>query len=374
MGRTILLRLLDSYFRHRWLYLIPILVLTVFGAVYVLTQERYFISSGVIFTEQTSLLSSLTAVENEGFSWNTPAQDVTNEITDLIKTDAFIRAVIGETDLELKMSQGDEIVKDTITEVRKRIWVVPAGSNQVQINGANQDPVIAYQLAQSTINTFIQWNINLDRSDSTAAVNFFQELIMDYQSDAENAQQALRSYLDQHPEPLRGERSETEKMEIQNLQTKLDFATTRLAQALDKAENARLAEIQVESEVHQKYTLVDSPDIPTKAALSKRQMATNIAMFLVAGIIFSIVAVVGSTMMERSFRLPVDVERELGLPVLATLLTPMNSGWKIPFRKQRKKGFVAANDPVPDTQESEDLPIPFTLQKSKEEIKQSRLG
>jgi uncharacterized protein involved in exopolysaccharide biosynthesis len=71
MGRIIFLRLLDGYFRHRWLYLLPVVLMTVFAGVYFLTRERVYISSGVLFTEQNPLLSSLTAVQNEGISWYT---------------------------------------------------------------------------------------------------------------------------------------------------------------------------------------------------------------------------------------------------------------------------------------------------------------
>jgi capsular polysaccharide biosynthesis protein len=361
MGRIIILRLFDSYFRHRWLYLLPILVMAIFAVVYTLTREHVYISSGVIFTEQTSLLSSLTSVQSEGFSWNTPAQDTTNQISDLIRTDAFIRAVIQGTDLEAEMDKGEPVVRETIYEVRRRIWASVAGTSQVQISAANTNPHIAYQLAQSTIDTFIQWKINLDRTDSVTAGDFFQELIQGYRTDVTQAQQTLRSYLEAHPEPVRGARPDTEELEIQRLQADLDFAGTRLAQALDKAEEARLAETQVESNIRQKYTVVDAPGLPDRPATSRRQIAMNASVFLAVGALLSVIAVLGATVIERSFRTPLDVKQALDLPVLAVVPDVPKQNQKKRFRIWKRKKLSPTETGKTNAEELEEAPIALNL-------------
>jgi hypothetical protein len=45
----------------------------------------------------------------------------------------------------------------------------------------------------------------------------------------------------------------------------------------------------------------------------------NMAIFVAVGVILAIVAIVGGMLLDRSFRLPVDVEHGLGLPVLALI-------------------------------------------------------
>jgi capsular polysaccharide biosynthesis protein len=318
MSRIVTLRLLDTYFRHRWLYLIPIGLMAIAGAVYLLNQHLY-ISTGVIFTDKNSLLSSLTSVNQEAASWNTPAQDSANQISQLITTDAFIRAVISETDLETEMSKGTSTVRKTISDVRSHMWVSVTGNNQVQIGAAHTDPRIAYQLAQATISTFILWNVNLNHTDSTTAAGFFQDLIPNYQADMLAAQDALRNYLVTHPEPLHGSRPATEQFDIKNLQDQLDFAEARLNHALEKAEDARLANAQIESNIRQKYTVVDAPTIPDRSTTSKRQIAMNSAMFLAVGMFLSAVAVIGATVFDQTFRMPEEVPQLLNMPILAFL-------------------------------------------------------
>ena len=57
--------------------------------------------------------------------------------------------------------------------------------------------------------------------------------------------------------------------------------------------------------------------IPTEPETSLRKTAVNMAIFVAAGVILAIVAVIGGMLLDRSFRLPIDVQHGLGLPVLA---------------------------------------------------------
>ena len=337
MSKIVILRLFDTFFRHRWLYLIPIGLMAVAAGIYIYQQQNLYMASGVIFAEKTSLLSSLTAVDQEGFSWKTPAQDTAGQISDLTKTDAFIRAVIAETDLEAEMSRGGSAAEDVISEVRPKIFAWVIGNNQVQVTAVYDDPRIAYQLAQSTINTFILWNINLDRTDSATAEVFFQDLIRGYQADVLAAQETLRTYLEAHPKPNAGDRPDTETFEIQNLQANVNFAAARLAHAAEKAEDARLANVQIESNVRQKYMVVDAPDIPTDPATSKRKMAKAAAMFLGAGTLLSLIAIVGATVFDQTFQLPVEVPQILSLPVLALVSDVSGPAPRRSWKRKRKE-------------------------------------
>lgn len=369
MSKIVVLRLIDTYFRHRWLYLIPIGLMIMAATVYLFNQQHLYMSSGIIFTERSSLLSSLTAVDPQGFSWQTPAQDTAGQISDLIRTDAFIRAVIGETDLEAEMNSGGSAAEDLISEIRPKIFAWAAGNNHVQVSAIYDDPRIAYQLAQSTINTFILWNINLDRTDSATAEAFFQDLIRGYQADVLTAQETLRTYLETHPKPEADDRPDTETFEIQNLQANLNFAAARLARAAEKAEDARLANVQIESNVRQKYMVVDAPDIPTEPATSKRKMAKASAMFLAAGTLLSGIAVVGATVFDQTFQLPVEVTQVLSLPVLALVSDVSAPDQKRYWKRKRKEPVQAMRRehtlekleealPLPLPDSYEDLPAP----------------
>jgi len=336
MIRLFLLRFFESYFRHRWLYLLPIVVTIAAAAVYFLTLEPKYSARGILYVNNESLLNSLNAVQNNDTSWwITPAQATSNELNELFHTDAFIRAVISETDLESAMDLGPEQVVESLTAVRESMWIQPLGNNQLLITASYEDPLIAYQLVHSVIDSYLQWQVNTQRIDSEVARGFFTDLIETYSADLEAAHEKMKAYLDAHPQPVRGDRPDSELVEIDRLQNEIDLASSRYMNALNKEENAKLAWTQVESDVNQTYVLLDAPSMPEKPEISKRKLALQAAIFVAAGVVISIIGITGSALLDRSFRFPMDVESRLNLPVLAGIpdLTP---------RAERERRFLPA--------------------------------
>jgi len=312
-----ILRLLESYFRHRWLYLAPIIFMAVASTQYVSTLPTYYVVSGTMYVQNDILLSSLTAMGNEGFGWSTPAQATVGELYQLLNASAFLRAIVEKTDLEVAMAQGPVAVGETLAEARQAIWLQELGSNLVLIGESHEMPRIAHQLATATIDTYVQWKINLNRDESVAAQNFFADLIENYREDVEPARLALMQYLAAHPRPVRGERTEEEEAEIVRLQTAVDAVEGRLQHAENQEENARLALVQTESTVRQTYFVMDAPERPLSPQRSKKEIALSILLFLVAGAGISTVGIVGGALLDRTFLFPIDVTHGLGLPTLA---------------------------------------------------------
>lgn len=319
MARLILLRILETYFRHRWLYLLPLVLMIAAAAAYFLTKNPVYSAEGVMYVQTDTLLSSLTSVRQNDYSWVSPAQATSAEIGELLQTDAFVRSIIHQTQLEIEMNQGSVMVDDIIEGVRKIVWTSPLGNNQVLVKAEHEDPTVAYELVNSLIDSYLFWRVNTDVEDSLVAISFLTELMGTYESELESARNRLQSYLEAHPEPLRGERSPTEQLEIQRLQAAVDLASTRYASVLDKQENAKLTLAQTESEVRQSYYLIDSPQVPTEPELSKREIAMNLAIFLGMGVILSSVCIAGAVLLDRSIRFPIDVYHGLHLPVLAVV-------------------------------------------------------
>jgi hypothetical protein len=67
-----------------------------------------------------------------------------------------------------------------ITEVRSAIWIQVMGDNIVMFLASYEDPQVAKQLVDATIESYIQWQINADREESVVAQIFFADLIDAY--------------------------------------------------------------------------------------------------------------------------------------------------------------------------------------------------
>ena len=319
MVRLVLLRLLESYFRHRWLYLLPIVFMAGAALVYILNMPPTYVVSGTLYIQNDNLLSSLTDILNDGFSYVTPAQATTGELYQLLNTKAFLRAIIQKSDLEVKMTQNAETTAATIKDAKDAIWLQELGNNLVMVAAEHEMPRIAQQLADATIETYIQWKINLDREESAAAQNFFTDLIKTYHTEVEPARQALDNYLKVRPKPIQGDRPDEESAEIKRLQAALDTAEERLRRAENQEESARLALTQAESTVRQRYFVVDAPTRPLAPERSKKELLLTLVLFMASGVGLSVVGIVGGALLDDSLRFPIDVTHGVNLPVLTML-------------------------------------------------------
>lgn len=319
MLRLVLLRLLESYFRHRWLYLLPIVIMIGLSVVFIKFKKPLYISEGILYVQKGSLLNSLTSIRNDSFSWLTPAQETAEEINDLIKTDAFMRAVISKTDLEAEMDGGLAQTAEVIQTTRQSIWVTPNGSNQLLIGAAREDRELPAQLVNAVVDNFVQWKINEDLTESTVAQEFFQNLTVDYEADLIQARQELDEYFLNHPAPERGERPEIEQIQIVRLEGDVRLAEQRYSNAIANDEVARLAMTKAESTAPQSYFLIDAPKVPLTPAISLTDLIVNVVIFIIVGVIFSGVGIVGSALLDRTLRVPLDIEHNLNLPVLGAL-------------------------------------------------------
>jgi len=317
MARLIILRVLDSYFRHRWLNLLPIvLMIGLASASFTLAQPE-FISRGRLYVQKAALLPSLTQLPSDGYTWRTPTQVALSELQELVQTEAFVRSVIQKTDLEANMSGGVDAVEQTINDFRLALSLQQVGDNVIEISVTDKTPEHAQQLAAATIDAFTIWKLNGDQQESAVAQSFFRDVLPGYQDNLLKARDALKNYLEAHPIPLRGERPAQELLEIAQYQSIVDVATRRVENALEKEESARLAQAQAESSVRQDYLLIDAPTLPIKPETSLRQRLMGPAIFVVVGFILTIVCIIGGALLDRSFRFPLDVHTSLDLQVLA---------------------------------------------------------
>jgi uncharacterized protein involved in exopolysaccharide biosynthesis len=319
MVRLILIRLLESYFHHRWLYLLPILLMMGIATAYIFLQTPLYLAGGVLHVQTDNLINTLTVGSNTNFSWATPAEQKTREISDLLSTDAFVRAIISETDLESQMSGGPDVISSIIDDVRKAVWVTPAGDNQLLVAASYEDPNITYQLVTALVDTYVNWQINVELTESANAQKFFADLAQEYKSDLEIARQEFDNYLLTHTEPERGTRPQIEQIQISRLEGEVNLASERYASSIDKEETARLAIIQAESTIQQSYFLIDAPKVPTSAEVSRKSQVVTAAIFVIIGVIISGIAIVGNALLDRSFRVPLDINQILNLPVLAAV-------------------------------------------------------
>ena len=321
MVRIVLLRFMESYFRHRWLYLLPLVLALAAGAAFIFSEPVSYVATGRLYVEKDSLLAALTSSNSGGSLWVTAAQATTNEINELIGSRAFTRSVIQKTDLEQNMADSPEVVDRTFTYFRDALSVQPRGDKLIEISVTSEDPKLAQQMVLAVMEAYVQWKMNNDFQESTAAQSFFQAQIQPYKDAVDAARGELIDYLNANPQPIRGDRSPEALMEIARLETTVKNAEDRLTAAQANEESARLAQVKSESVTRQTYLVIDQPQMPTQTATSIKKVLQNLAIFLAVGLFLMFAGIAAGALLDRSLRFTVDVRYGLSLPVLAMVPT-----------------------------------------------------
>lgn len=320
MSKYVVLRLLDSFFRHKLLHVLPIVAFTALGVWHVGTQEVEYQAKGVLLVEDETLLTSLTNVGGDGNGFQAPSNRVSTEVNALLQTDAFVSSVASGAGI------GSDPPPERIERIQASIGSYPVGENLVHIWSNDIDPERARAKAAATIESLIQFQIDTAVGDSAAAEGVLDPLTAQYRDDLTAARQALADYLREHPVSDEGARPSNEQFRVDQLTAALTKADVRYSDALEKEESARLAKTQAESAIQGRFQVVDEPQVPSSPVGRLRTRALALAVFLLVGGIMTAASIVLGAVLDQSVRYPLDVTTRLGVKVLGVV--PDTSAWQ----------------------------------------------
>lgn len=314
MSRYVLLRLLDTFFRRWWLFLLPVVVLGAAGVMSVAGTKNEYQSAGTLSVASETLIASLTQ-SNVNYGYRTPADVTSSSINQLMQTGEFIKTIASTAGLATSLDTGAL----TIDEIRGAISVSAAGDNLVHVSATFANPEVAYRLAQATIDAFKQSVIDNDVSDSQTALDFFSQRTVELQAAVDTAQQNLETYLSEHAAQLDGSYTTQDQLRIEQLRTELTNAQDKLTANQNSIDAANLQMAQSTASINQRLQVIDVPERPVAREPKLKKMAMSMAMFLVLGGLLSLGALVIAAALDRSVRFPSDVQQRLGVPLIGAV-------------------------------------------------------
>lgn len=316
MSRQLLLRLLETFFRRWVLYLVPVVVFVALGLVSVSSTEDAYVSTGVVYVDDETLLAALTEVRGtSGQWWKTAAELTSEQMNSAFQTDGLVLAMAEEAGMEESLANGTA----TIDGLRRSVSVAPNGSNLVQVRASRPVPEESSKLAAAALASFIDFVVESNLSESSSAEAFLVDLVAKYEGDVVEARGRLDTYLQLRPDPEAGSRPALEQTEIDRLRSDIETAEERYKDALDKLEDAQLASAQTRADVSQRFRVVDEPQTPAAPVGSLRETAMTLAMFGSLGVALSAAAIVAGALLDRSIRHDADVTERLRSVTLAAL-------------------------------------------------------
>jgi uncharacterized protein involved in exopolysaccharide biosynthesis len=320
VSSRLLRRLLETFFRRPVVCLLPLVLLTGVGVFGVLDSRDVYTARGVMTVSDSTLLSNLSEVPTGAAGatwWETPAQTTSRAINELMGTDGFADRVADDAGIGAMVDSG----AISLDQVRGWVGTEASGSNLVRVWASTDDPELSARLATATLSTFVTWASEGDLSESTAAETFFAERTETYEGELAAAQDALNGFIAANTTSEDDTIPAAKQTEFDDLQADVTRAEARYSNALQRTEEARLAMEQATSDVKQRLRVLDAPVAPTFAQTTptRRDAIMTVALYVIAGALFSVGLVVLGTLLDRSIRSADDVRNRLGVEVLAVV-------------------------------------------------------
>ena len=321
MFRLIILRVLENFFRRPLLYILPFLLLTAAGIAYIYLQDPTYIAHGGMAVQETNTTQDTLGIAGTEYIWQTPSEVTVDQLDELFESNSIVRSILSQTDLEQELADPETDIDELYEQIRDDVWVQPLGDYHFLISGKSEEPLVAQQLVAATIQTFLNWNSSIGLADASASVEFFEEQLVKETAEFEAAQAAHRQFLIDYPEPIRGDRTDLERLDLERLSALREDASARLTDTRDKLDFAQLSYKLAETEVAQKYLIIDPPDLPDEPEFSLSTTGLTLGLFMLSGFVIGLLLLLINSLFDRTCRFPVDVRLGLKVPTLGGVPT-----------------------------------------------------
>src|SRR5262249_50981429 len=150
----------------------------------------------------------------------------------------------------------------------------------VQVVASSNNPELSARLSKATIDSYIQYVIDGDISESKAAEAFFDNQLQSASQALDQAQAALNDYAAKHPGGPQETRPLAEQVEIGRLNSNVTQAQSQYTNAQQKSQEAKLATDQATSDASQRLRIIDEPKAAGAPIPVLRHAVMSVIIFL----------------------------------------------------------------------------------------------
>jgi uncharacterized protein involved in exopolysaccharide biosynthesis len=325
------MRFLETFYRHRLLAIVPIIIGVLVAAGYQMAQPGSYTSTSSLWVD-----ASVPGQSTNATAGVDPSTLEEYAIQELLTTRSFaiavgtsgplgpylsshpyaestgLAAIPGLRSLfgTAKGSLDDQIA----TYLPNMIGFVDAGPQVLNIIVTAPDPTVASGTAKALIAGYSAQVTAAQTATDQTAITYYGEQVAQAQASLQQAQQALSTYLAAHPTAstaIAGDATTTE------LNQALSLDTTTYQSLLGQYQQAQLTLANVNSQIG--FRVLDAPAASGVAASTKKKLLEVGIAGLLVGLLVSVLILTALTAIDRTARRAEDIKRTLGLEVAASI-------------------------------------------------------
>jgi len=322
-------RVLDTFFRHKWLILLPSILIPVIATPILVHLSVRYETRAAIWVDRPAYLRQ---ADDDYGRLITPAQSQGARLNELLRSRTFLMDVAAQTPLssEVGTPKGEAKIQATL---EKGLLIAPGGTNLLVITFEAGTPEISFDVVTALVEKF-QENVTTARRDQgEQAITFYQERLQAAEDQLTKSHEAVRRYVGSNPRLSAGDRPGAAAASFPNRVADPAAAATdpRLAELgarveLDERDVERARASLDEARLHVSaslqgqelgFQLIDPPTMPTEPKRSMRKVLVLPIAAFVAGLGLSVALLLLLILSDRSARSETDLAPRY--PVIAVV-------------------------------------------------------
>ena len=336
-GKQRRVRLAEAFFRRWPVLLVPVIALAALGAYQATKVSKSYSSAGSLSVVASTALSQINGNGSQSGGFESIATTTAREINELMGTDAFATTVADNAQLTSALKSG----QITLAQVRSYVSAAASGDNIVKIGATTPFADLSQKLALSLVTSYRDHVLSNETGGLSGAVTFLTSELSDAQTQLDAANAAIDDFVQQHPSPVSGSRPDAEQLQQSRLNAAVESAQKSVDSFQDKLNEANLQLRQSQSDIDQRYRVVDTPESPSAPNPTKIKQLLAFAVFLFLGVAIAASMLVVIAMLDHTMRSAADVSSIQGLTVVAAI--PRHRPRPQPRRKPSAAALDAAS-------------------------------
>ena len=325
------MRFLETFYRHRLLAIVPIVIGVLVAAGYQMAQPGSYASTTSLWVDAS--------VPGQGTAATAGVDPSTLQeyaIQELLTTRSFAIAVGTSGPLGTYLSSHPDAESTGLaaipglstlfggakgslddqmaTYLPAMVGFVDAGPQVLNIIVTAPDPAVAAGTAKALLTQYASQVAAAQTATDQTAVTYYDQQVAQAQVSLQQAQQALSTYLAAHPTTSTvgtGDATATELNEA------LSLDTTSYQSLLGQYQQAQLTLANVSSQTG--FRVLDAPTASGVATSTKKKLLEVGIAGLLVGLLVSVLILTALTAIDRTARRAEDIKRTLGLEVAASI-------------------------------------------------------
>lgn len=352
-------RYLETLFRHKNLFLIPVLTVPIIALLVFLYAGKQYEVQASIWVEPSPIADPLTSsrrnpneIEGQAMKEWLATESFRKEVMDRVGlTDAIQRGAwpvasrlqekVTESGFDrlpgarpvLKIfhlvppASPKQAMDAGIKMVGESIHIIPEGNNLLRVRYVGKEPLVGTRVLEESIALFNAKTLELRTTQAKLAIDFYAHQLQTQEQRAGEATSALQRFLEQHPNPPSGQqRSAAEEAELESLRRQYTLEQTLYESMLRKLEQVSQTGEAAIAGRDQGFRMVDRPSQPESTGVTKRSIVMMVVLGLILGTGLGLIPVMVLTWLDNTARTREDIEGILStplivqVPILATAL------------------------------------------------------